>query len=99
MNANLRKVAGIAAMIVFFVALAINVKVTLDDPFAMVNEQALAEETTVNCPKGLWYETKCFCTGTNRLLGYSNNCGPSETANCCDNDCSAYDPSLCEDPI
>ena len=34
-------------------ALAINVKVTLDDPFTMVNEEALAQETTQqNCKKG-----------------------------------------------
>lgn len=48
MNAKLRKTVKIVAAGLFLIALAINVKVTMEDPFNMslANEQALAQQTT-----------------------------------------------------
>lgn len=48
MNAKLRKLVKITAAGVFLIALAININVTLEDPFATLSEQALALETTVS---------------------------------------------------
>ncbi|WP_150450790.1 hypothetical protein [Arenibacter lacus] len=45
MNTKLRKLAKLAAAGLFLVALVINVKVTLDDPFVMLSEQAIATGT------------------------------------------------------
>ena len=53
----------ITAAGLFLIALAINVKVTLDDPFTMVNEKATAETTTVVRRRAVdtacQYETYC----------------------------------------
>ena len=50
MNAKLRKLVKITAAGLFLIALAINVKVSLEDPFTMVNEKAMAQNTTLSCP-------------------------------------------------
>ena len=47
MNAKLRKLVKITATGLFLIALAINVKVTLEDPFSMVSEKAMAETTSL----------------------------------------------------
>ena len=45
-NQRLRKLARVFAGVVFLVALAINVKVTLDDPFLMLTEGVLAQSSS-----------------------------------------------------
>ncbi|MBU2903429.1 hypothetical protein KO529_01425 [Arenibacter algicola] len=50
MKSNFRKIINLAAILIFLAAIGINIKVTLDDPFEMVNEKALAQETTVIIP-------------------------------------------------
>ena len=42
MNTKLRKLVKLTAAGLFIIALAINVKVTLDDPFSMISEVAIA---------------------------------------------------------
>ena len=42
MNTKVNKIVKLAAAGLFIVALAINVKVTLEDPFVMLSEQAIA---------------------------------------------------------
>ncbi|MDO5970755.1 hypothetical protein Q4Q35_13135 [Flavivirga aquimarina] len=42
MNTKVNKIVKLAAAGLFLLALAINVKVTLEDPFVMVSEQAMA---------------------------------------------------------
>ncbi|MDO5970758.1 hypothetical protein Q4Q35_13150 [Flavivirga aquimarina] len=44
MNTKVNKIVKLAAAGLFLLALAINVKVTLEDPFAMVSEQAMASD-------------------------------------------------------
>jgi hypothetical protein len=46
MKTNIRKIFSLIAMFAFLTALGINIQVSKDDPFEMVNEKALAEETT-----------------------------------------------------
>lgn len=46
MNAKLRKTMNIAAAAIFVIGLAINVQMSLDDPFGIVNEVVLAQNTT-----------------------------------------------------
>lgn len=45
MNTKLKKSLNIAAAAVFMVGLAINVQMSLDDPFSNVNAVALAQQT------------------------------------------------------
>ena len=45
MNTKLNKLLKLAAAGLFLIALAVNVKVTLDDPFVMLSEQAIATAT------------------------------------------------------
>jgi hypothetical protein len=59
MNAKLRKLVKITAAGLFLIALAINVKVTLEDPFTMVNENAAAATST----KKIYYFTKVIDCG------------------------------------
>ena len=48
MNTKLRKLLKLTAAGLFLVALAINVKVTLEDPFVMMSEQAIATGTSTD---------------------------------------------------
>ena len=70
------KIVKITAAGLFLVALAINVKVTLDDPFTMMNEKALAEETTTNgnpsCDSG--GPGSLSCSQTWVILGVETSC-------------------------
>ena len=52
MNTNLRKLVKLAAAALFLIALAINVKVTLEDPFVMLSEQAIATGSGTNSGTG-----------------------------------------------
>ena len=45
-NQRLRKMAKVFASVVFLVALIVNVKVTLDDPFLMLTEGVLAKSSS-----------------------------------------------------
>ena len=65
------KLVKITAAGLFLVALAINVKVTLEDPFVMVNEQALAEETTGTIER--LKKVDCTCPETGKS-GFTLKC-------------------------
>ena len=73
MNTKLRKITNIVAVGLFLMALAINVKVTLDDPFTIVNEEALAQQTTL---PGILevVPTRCVCAESGEFLGDANTC-------------------------
>lgn len=45
MNAKLKKSLNIAAAVIFLVSLAINIQMSLDDPFGNVSAVAMAQET------------------------------------------------------
>lgn len=53
---------GAAALFVF--VLALNVKMSLDNPFSFMNEEAVADVTTHECPSGqIWgqaVQTNCY---------------------------------------
>ena len=46
MNKKTKKMVGYLAIAIFAIALAINIKVTLDNPLSMVSNQALALQTS-----------------------------------------------------
>ena len=46
MTTKVNKLVKLAAVGLFLIALAINVKVTLDDPFTVISEEAAAQVTT-----------------------------------------------------
>jgi hypothetical protein len=47
MNKKISKITTWLAAAVFLLALVINVKVTLDDPFSMINDKVFANETSI----------------------------------------------------
>ncbi|MBN3584346.1 hypothetical protein JYB64_18270 [Algoriphagus aestuarii] len=46
MNSNLKKIGKYLAVAIFFMALYFNVKVSLDDPFISLSNDALAQSTS-----------------------------------------------------
>lgn len=64
MNKKISKITTWLSAAVFLFALAINVKVTLDDPFVIINDQAFASSTGQPCTTT--YTTvgnteQCYC--------------------------------------
>ena len=65
MNTKVNKLLKLAAVGLFLMALAINVKVTLDDPFVMLSEQAIATgsgtDSATECTCGTsWWDSKVY---------------------------------------
>ena len=83
MKTNLNKLVKLAVAGLFLIALAVNVKVTSEDPFTLINEEAVAQMSSSSM--GIWTLTGCYCNGY--LVGYSNDCSPGVNS-CSDNDCS-----------
>src|SRR5690606_26487664 len=71
MNRKINKITTWLAAAIFLLALAINVKVTLDDPFMMLSDEAIAQTTT---------DTSSTGTGTGTGTGTDNlGCGGNST--------------------
>ncbi|WP_150450791.1 hypothetical protein [Arenibacter lacus] len=69
MNTKLRKLAKLAAAGLFLVALVINVKVTLDEPFRLVSDRALAQAGgTTGELESCWVRTEVSCRMKNRFI-------------------------------
>eukprot|EP00764_Aduncisulcus_paluster_P000347 gnl/Carplike_NY0171/10484_a14775_114.p1 GENE.gnl/Carplike_NY0171/10484_a14775_114~~gnl/Carplike_NY0171/10484_a14775_114.p1 ORF type:complete len:138 (+),score=2.52 gnl/Carplike_NY0171/10484_a14775_114:219-632(+) len=70
MNKKVKKITTWLATAVFLLALVINIKVTLDDPFVMLSDEAVAQTTgTGNSGSSsgtsvLWYKTDGDCSVT-----------------------------------
>ena len=75
MNKKVKTITTWLAAAIFLLALAINIKVTLDDPFVMLSDEAIAQTTT--------------STGNTGTVDYSSNyiddpqdCIVTETVEC-----------------
>ena len=75
MNRKINKITTWLAAAIFLFALAINVKVTLDDPFMMLSEEALAQTSgtstetstsTSTSSAGVWRKIVTECTAKKR---------------------------------
>lgn len=77
MNKQLKKVIKGVAAAVFVLALAINVKVTLDDPFLSVSESAIAQESSQTSSDQKWIRKKVKCP--NGVYGYGCFDGSNES--------------------
>ena len=71
MKTKVNKIVKLAAAGLFLVALSINVKVTLDDPFVMLSEQAIAtgsgtgtECTGTSAPAGMGFYVDYWHSGS-----------------------------------
>ena len=78
MNRKINKITTWLAAAIFLLALAINVKVTLDDPFMMLSDEAIAQTTTGSETSGSRIICKCTLMGKCKADGGSSVCAQSE---------------------
>ncbi|MGS2741686.1 hypothetical protein [Sinomicrobium sp. M5D2P17] len=89
MNSKLKKVIKIIASALFVIALAINVKVTLDDPFLSFSESAIAQQTSGSDSSGQKWkreETKCYKNGN--YCGLAYGCYEGSATSCTPKNCN-----------
>jgi len=63
MNTKLKKIAKTAAVGIFFMALLMNVKVSLTDPFVSINNDAFAQSSSSSSGIPSWVCCQSISTG------------------------------------
>jgi len=87
MNKKVKTITSWLAAAIFLLALAINIKVTLDDPFVMLSDEAIAQTTTddesgtggsgttTGTSNGFYSKERCWERGTYRIVSISGTIG------------------------